>query len=364
MSAALERPYPRLGLKPPLVRELLERHPDAEPWRVSAVDRGLCSVLGLDEAHELVTRRVRPPSQPIAVGDWVVVDDTDAVTSVLERMTVLRRAAAGPGSGEQLIAANVDTVFVVAAFAETAKLERRGLNARRLDRFIAAAADGGALAVVVLNKVDLSRHDDSELHDLVADLGARLGGTEVIAASAEHAIGIERLEPHLAPGETVGFLGPSGVGKSTLINRLLGESRQKVGAVRELDTKGRHVTTRRELIVMPSGALLIDTPGMRELAVLSDGDDVAGFSDIDALAERCRFSDCEHDTEPGCAVRAAVDAGELPLDRLESYRNLSKEAERHRTRHDAFARHLEKKEGKRFGRMVREAKASKRGKLT
>lgn len=363
-----ELPYPRLGLKPTLLRELLAEHEGRRPWRVASVERGACGVLGLDDDGALVEGHARTnPQIPVAVGDWVLLDagsedgpDQGRVDAVLERTTWLRRGSVKREGEAQLLAANLDTVFIVAAFAETDKLERRALNARRLDRFVLAVREGGAVPVIVLNKVDLAGREAAELDALVEDLGVRQGGADVLWSSATEGKGLEPLRGYLAEGETVAFIGMSGVGKSSLINALLGEERQAVTDIRRLDAKGRHTTTRRELVVMPSGALLIDTPGVRELAVFLAGGDMVGFDDVDTLAASCRFSDCAHEAEPGCAVIAAIESGALSADRVASYRDLKREAERLDKRHGALARHLEKKEGKRFGKMVREAKAMKK----
>jgi len=359
-----ELPYDVLGLKPTLLRELLGEHEGRRPWRVVSVERGACGLLGYDDDGALVERRGRPkPEDPVAVGDWVLCDearDDGRVDAILERTTWLRRGSVRREGEAQLLAANLDTVFIVAAFAETDKLERRALNARRLDRFVLAVREGGAVPVIVLNKVDLAARDAGELDALIADMGARQGGADVIWASATEGRGLESLRTYLSVGDTIAFIGMSGVGKSSLINALVGEERQSVTDVRSLDAKGRHTTTRRELIVMPSGALLIDTPGVRELAVFLAGGDLVGFDDVEALAATCRFSDCEHEAEPGCAVLAAVESGVLSAGRVDTYRDLKRETARLDKRHDAHTRHLEKKEGKRFGKMVREAKALKK----
>ena len=214
-------------------------------------------------------------------------------------------------------------------------------------------------SVLVLNKVDVSLRGPEKVMELCRELSARLGGVEVTSVSAQRGDGLAGLEGWLAAGQTVAFVGASGVGKSSLINALSGEATQTVTSVRGKDDKGRHTTTRRQLVRLSSGALLVDTPGVREFAVLG-ADGVAGFEDIDELAEECRFSDCAHESEPGCAVRAAVERGELPEDRLASYHAISRDAARLGAKHDAMARHDAKVQGRRFGRMVREVKALKK----
>lgn len=349
-----------LGLKNVTLQQLMADHGDAIPLRVCRVDRGQCSVMGVQEDGSPTTLRVRPPVDPVAVGDWVLLDgdDPSRIGSILERTTVLRRGSVGVEGREQLIAANLDVVFVVTAFAATEKLERRGLNPRRLERYVAAVGEGGAQPVAVCNKVDLSESEG--LEDLRRDLSARLGNLDVIFVSAHTRNGLDELRRYLVPGDTVAFVGPSGVGKSSLINTLVGRAAAEVGEVRTLDAKGRHTTSHRELLVMPGGALLVDTPGMRAFAVLTDTGEVSGFDDIQALAEGCRFSDCAHDSEPGCAVQAAVARGELPADRLANLHALQRDAQRLHAKQDGLARHEARKKDRAFGRLVREAKDLKK----
>ncbi len=254
------------------------------------------------------------------VGDWVALRPPSAdgrayVQAVVPRRSAFRRRAAGEENVEQVLACNVDTVFLVSGLDHD-------FNPRRIERYVVLAWESGARPVVVLNKADL-RDDVEECRRRIEALAP---GVTVLAISTRDPQSLSVLAPYLRPGRTVGLLGSSGVGKSTLLNRLLGEDVQTTRAVREADQRGRHTTTSRHLFVLPSGALVIDTPGMRELQ-LWEGDEglAATFDDVEALAARCRFRDCSHEREPGCAVREAVAAGTLPADRLESFHKLKRE---------------------------------------
>jgi ribosome biogenesis GTPase len=217
---------------------------------------------------------------------------------------------------QQVVAANVDTIFLVTAFAQD-------LNARRLERYLTMVWDAGAVPVVVLNKADLCEDPAAACESL----RARLPLVDVVVVSALQDEGLGGLTPYLQPARTIALLGSSGVGKSTLVNRLLGREMLKVRAISDVDGKGLHTTTSRQLVELPGGALLIDTPGMRELQPWVDESAVdAAFDDIAALAGACRFADCAHASEPGCAVLEAVTAGRLDADRLENYRRLGREA--------------------------------------
>ena len=261
-----------------------------------------------------LTKTKRP-----VVGDWVaVIDGADraSIQQLLERRTTLLRRAAGTVAEPQVVAANVDVFFVVTAV-------NRDFNERRLERYVAAVWSSGAEPVVVLNKVDL----DVDLKPLLEVVERAAIGVPVVRASAASGEGLEELRAYIGVGKTVGFIGSSGVGKSSLTNRLLGREAQAVGNLRD-DERGRHTTTSRQLIELPGGGVLIDTPGMRELGLLDDvGGVETSFADVAALAERCKFSDCAHENEPGCGVLAAVASGELPAERLASYRKLLKEIE-------------------------------------
>lgn len=278
------------------------------------------------------------------VGDWACLRQDEAGTlvikAILPRKTLLCRVAAGGQDGDQAVAANVDTVLIVG-----------GLDGdhepRRLRRYIAFVAGGGARPVVVLNKADLAGDPAAA----VADLAGIDPGIPIHAISARDGTGLEALSAYLSPGHTVACVGSSGVGKSTLINRLLGKELQATGPVRADDSHGRHTTTSRELIPHPSGAVIMDTPGMRELALAADASDLeVGFHDLAALARGCRFRDCTHQGEPGCAVLAAIDSGTLPPERLEDWAKLERE-----TAYDQERRHERHARERQFGRMVKAA---------
>ncbi|HEX4953165.1 MAG TPA: ribosome small subunit-dependent GTPase A [Thermoanaerobaculia bacterium] len=251
------------------------------------------------------------------VGDWVAVQPVEPpgrsiVQAVLPRSTQLVRRAAGEKEEAQVLAANVDTVWILTSV-------NRDWNPRRLERYLTMARSGGVLPVLVLSKADLAQ-DASEL---VAAARALAGGGPVHLVSTKAGRGLEDLGHYLRQGETIALLGSSGVGKSTLVNFLLGEERQKVLEIREDDGRGRHSTTRRELFPLPRGGILVDTPGLRELALLSDlAEAEQVFDDVESLAANCRFRDCGHRGEPGCAVGAAVAEGRMEPERLAAYHKL------------------------------------------
>lgn len=270
--------------------------------------------------------------QPV-VGDWVTyrsdTGSTPIIDRILPRRTELRRGAAGRNGQGQVVVANVDVVAVVCAFAPPdvkSHVMRRSLNPRRIERYLTAIEAGGARPLVVLNKADLAVDPEQAR----SELEARLHGVRVISTSAKDESATLAIISELLPQQTVGFVGLSGVGKSSLVNRLVRQERQRTQEAREADARGRHTTTHRELFTTPSGILIIDTPGMREFSLgETTASDLAAFSDIARLAERCRFGDCSHGQEPGCEVRRAVEDGSLDQDRFESYRDLFREIQEH-----------------------------------
>ncbi|MFQ4134909.1 ribosome small subunit-dependent GTPase A [Nodosilinea sp. PGN35] len=262
-----------------------------------------------------------------AVGDWVAFHRGDPATihAVLPRQSEFVRKAAGGKTEGQVVAANLDTVFLVMGLDGD-------FNLRRIERYLVAAWESRATPVIVLNKADTCPN----LDDLLDQVESIAFGVPVHAVSAATGAGLEQLAPYLGPGQTVALIGSSGVGKSTLTNHFLGGQYQATQAVREDDSRGRHTTTGRHLLPLPSGALLIDTPGMRELQLWTTSEGLeATFADIEELAEDCRFRDCRHQGEPGCAVEEAIAAGDLSQHRLHSYHKLQREQQRIDQRQDA-----------------------------
>ena len=316
------------------------------PGRVVAEHRGAyrietgagerAGVLGGRLRHHAARRLDLP-----AVGDFVAVrlpdgDGAVAVDAVLPRRTALVRRAAGDRPDDQVIAANIDFVFVMMALDND-------FNIRRVERYLAAVWESGASPVVLLNKTDLCDDVDGRVEEL---RGVAIG-VDVHAISALTADDLAALQRYVRPGVTLGFVGSSGVGKSTLLNRLLGREAQTTAGVREHDSRGRHTTTHRELFVLPEGGLVIDTPGMREFQLSNAEDGVdAVFADIEALAAGCRFSDCAHRQEPGCAVRAAIERGDLDAARLDAYEKLLKELRYEESRDDASIALERKRQGR------------------
>jgi ribosome biogenesis GTPase len=322
------------------------------PGRVLAEDRGsyvVWTVAG--ECRAAVTGRFRyeagedTGAYP-AVGDWVAIDAgpvTAAIHAVLPRRSALGRQAAGLRTAAQVVGANLDVVFVTSSL-------NADLNLRRLERFLAIAWESGAEPVVLLSKADLVPREEAVA--TLASVEATAVGVEVIAASAYDGRGLDRLRERIAPGTTVAFVGSSGVGKSTLLNRLAGADLALVREIREDDARGRHTTTRRQLHLLPDGGLVLDTPGMRELA-LWDGDGLdRSFADVEELAASCRFGNCRHSGEPGCAIAAALVDGRLTADRHAAWQKLVREARHQERRTDARARNEERRRWRQIGKAV------------
>jgi ribosome biogenesis GTPase len=317
-----------------------------DPGRVVIEDRGSYLVrTAAGEVRATVSGRYRHEAAidrtmifP-AVGDWVALQGTPdtghrIVQGVLPRRTaIVRRAPTDSSAPEQVLGANIDVVLVMTSL-------NHELNPRRLERYLALAWGSGAQPVVVLSKADLAPDHDAAL----SAVAAVAGGAPIHLVSSITGLGLDGLLARLAPGRTVAIIGSSGVGKSTLVNALAGELVEVTGEIREDDARGRHTTSRRHLVLLPGGGLVLDTPGMRELGLVeADAGLDEVFEDVDALATECRFADCLHETEPGCAVRAAVDDGRLDPRRLASRQKLERELARAERQRDPRTRAEERR---------------------
>jgi len=330
-----------LGLDKDMEKEFEEHYAEYFLGRVAVEYRNSYTVI--TKAGDLMARvsgklnyTARFRSDYPAVGDWVVLDRENDETGdavihgILTRKSMFSRSVAGKKNEEQAIAVNIDTVFICMAFGHD-------FNIRRLERYLTIAWDSGAKPVVILTKSDLCEDGESK----VLEVENSAVGVDIFVVSSFTGNGVEAILEYIHPRETIAFIGSSGVGKSTLINMLLGEEKQKVNEVRK-DERGKHTTSYRELIILPMGGLVIDTPGMRELQVFH-GDIDTTFMDINKIAKGCHFSDCQHENEPNCAVKQAVVEGLLTEARLNSYRKLKKELEYAEDREVLNPKLLEKK---------------------
>ena len=308
---------------------LIAAHPQARPARISEQHRsGYLVAETIEASHRAESLpewqragsyrkgEITPESRP-AVGDWVLVEgeapNALRIVALLPRFSAIKRGAAGEHYKQQLIAANIDTVFVVSGLDAD-------FNPRRIERYLMLVGGSGVQPVIVLTKSDKDGADvEAALHEL------RALDVPVLAVNAKDRASAAALEPWLGEGQSIVLVGSSGAGKSTLTNTLLGIEKMKTGAVRDSDDRGRHTTTHRALIALPSGACLIDTPGMRELKPTGEEVVAESFADIEALAAQCKFNDCKHLKEPGCAVRAAIERGEVDAQRVANFLKLSDE---------------------------------------
>lgn len=281
-----------------------------------------------------------------AVGDWVAIQsraEQATIHAVLPRRSKFSRKVAGTTTEEQIIAANVDTVLLVSGLDGD-------FNLRRIERYLILAWESGATPVILLNKADLCQ----EIAPCLAAVEAIALGVPIIVLSAAQQQGLQALQPYLQPGQTIVLLGSSGVGKSTITNQLKGEQIQAVQAVRQGDDRGRHTTTHRQLIPLPSRALIIDTPGMREIQVWTGVEGLPEtFADVENLAQQCRFRDCQHQQEPSCAIRQALSAGQLDSERFLSYQKLQRELDYQTRKQDQRATLAEKERWKKIHKSLR-----------
>ena len=316
------------------------------PARLIEEQRGLFQIMseqGIKSARTTGSMRHKATDRADlpAVGDWVSAESIPnekvvLIRRILPRRTKLSRKAAGETMEEQVIAANLDTVLVMTAL-------NADFNVRRLERFLTVSLESGAEPVLVLNKLDTCAEPGPYLEQ--AKIAA--GNAPVIAISAKTAAGLDALAAWIKPGKTLGLIGSSGVGKSTLVNMLAGNNDIKTALTRSKDERGRHTTTHRQLFILPSGGILLDTPGMREMQFWDSEQGLAKtFEEIEALAPSCKFKDCAHDSEPGCAVKAAIAAGTLAAGRLDSWSKLKKEAAAEAKRREPALLAAEKKRQK------------------
>ena len=332
-------PFERRGLSPArVVRE------ERLTYEIRGEHESLTAVVSGKLRFEAASAADRP-----AVGDWVAVEPRPAegratIHAVLPRKSVFARRAAGSGGAQQVAAANIDHVFLISGLDGD-------FNPRRIERYLTVAWNSGAAPVVVLNKADLCPDPAARS----AEIESVAPATPIHAISAATGYGMAALRTYVQCGRTVALLGSSGVGKSTLLNALLGTAAQRTETVRAGDDHGRHTTTRRELFLLPAGGMVIDTPGMRELQLWSNDNHglSASFGEIEELSRGCRFRDCRHESEPGCAVRAALDEGTLAAERLAGFGKLQRELHHAAIRNDRSAQAAEKAKWKRIHKTLK-----------
>jgi len=320
------------------------------PGRISTHSGKHYVVITQDGEHKAIIsnsflKSINQKSDIPTVGDWVGLEvnpeiNTNHIRFVFPRKNKLSRKVAGTKSEEQIIASNIDIVFIMTSADSD-------FNVRRLERYLSMVYEINAHPIIVINKID--KTNDFEKYKTKAEKICR--DVPIITISAKEGKGIEEISKYTKIGKTIVLVGSSGVGKSTLINYLLGYSRQAVGEIRKSDDKGRHITTSRELIILPNGGIIIDNPGIRELQLWSSGEGISKlFSDIEEISKLCKFKDCSHEHEPGCAVKKAVEEGTITIERLNSYKKLLREKDHLSLRRDIYKK---RKKDKKLAKMYR-----------
>jgi ribosome biogenesis GTPase len=296
-----------------------------------------------------VINSIKHKSELPSIGDWVCLQKIDEfrpynIVKIIPRINKLSRKVSGEKSDEQIIASNIDIVFIVTSADQD-------FNIRRLERYLTIINEIDAQPIIILNKIDIS----DNFNQYISEIKNNLPTVTHLSISAKTSENIDEIMQYIKPGKTIVLVGSSGVGKSTIINNLLGYKRQTVGEIREKDSKGRHITTSRELIILPNGGLIIDNPGIRELQLWSSDIGISKtFEDIEKLGFQCRFSNCNHDTEPGCAINDAIEQGELSQERVDSYKKLLCEQEYLNNRRNTYER---RKKDKKLGKIYRQGKS-------
>ncbi len=295
-----------------------------------------------------IIKSIKNKSELPTVGDWVCLQKIDEfrpynIVKIIPRINKLSRKVSGEKSEEQIIASNIDIVFIVTSADQD-------FNIRRLERYLTIINEIGAQPIIILNKIDIA----DNVKKYISKIKNNLPNVIYILISAKTSENIDEIMQYIKPGKTIVLVGSSGVGKSTIINNLLGYKRQTVGEIREKDSKGRHITTSRELIILPNGGLIIDNPGIRELQLWSSDIGISKtFDDIEKLSFQCRFSDCNHDSEPGCAIKNAIEKGELSQERVDSYKKLLSEQDYLNNRRNTYER---RKKDRKLGKIYRQGK--------
>ncbi len=320
----------------------LDEWDQVKPARIIEVQRNQISILS-NKQNRILT--INPNWPAFAVGDWILLDESFQFIRLLDRQSVFKRKAAGSKVQEQLIASNIDTLFIVTSM-------NHDFNLNRMERYLSLAFEAQVEPVLVLTRAD----ESDQVEELCLQASKLSSQVATVAINGLDSESVQQLHPWCQPGKTLAVMGSSGAGKSTLINSLAGTDLQSTGTIREDDSKGKHTTTSRSMHQLPIGGLIIDTPGMRELQLTDVHDGIEQtFEDITELAKHCRFKDCQHESEPGCAVQAAIASGELELRRLQSYKKLLREDLRNSS--TLAERRLRDKE---FGKMVKSVMKEKR----